>query len=224
MEEIILNHQQVSKIGFLDAFVNLRKLKLLDNYISEIEGLENLRVLEELSLEKNKLTGIQNLDNLKYLKKLDLGSNKIKRISNVQSLVSLTQLSLENNEISRLDGLEDLQCLMELYLGNNLISDMKETIKLKDLQRLIILDISGNLMSSQFGNNYRIYCIFHLRKLRVLDGLSIDNQEHQEAKETFSGRLTEEILTSRLAGRAMKDIRDLDLSSCKLRDFEDMFD
>ena len=58
-----------------------------------------------------------------------------------------------------MDGLEDLQCLMELYLGNNLISDMKETIKLKDLQRLIILDISGNLMSSQFGNNYRIYCI-----------------------------------------------------------------
>ena len=112
--------------------------------------------------------------------------------------MSLTQLSLENNEIQRLDGLEDLQCLMELYLGNNLISDVKETIKLKDLQRLIILDISGNLMSSQFGNNYRIYCIFHLRKLRVLDGLSIDNQEHQEAKETFSGRLTEEILNSRL--------------------------
>ena len=161
---------------------------------------------------------------MKYLKKLDLGSNKIKRISNVQTLVSLTQLSLENNEISRLDGLEDLQCLMELYLGNNLISDVKETIKLKDLQRLIILDISGNLMSSQFGNNYRIYCIFHLRKLRVLDGLSIDNQEHQEAKETFSGRLTEEILATRLQGRILKDIKELDLSSCKLRDFEDMFD
>ena len=63
---------------------------------------------------------------------------------------------------------------MELYLGNNLISDVKETIKLKDLQRLIILDISGNLMSSSFGSNYRIYCIFHLRKLRVLDGMSID--------------------------------------------------
>ena len=202
----------------------MRKLKLLDNCISEIEGLENLRVLEELSLEKNKISAIQNLDHLRYLKKLDLGSNKIKRISNVSTLVSLTQLSLENNEISRLDGLEDLPCLMELYVGNNLINDVKETTKLKDLQRLIILDISGNLMSSTFGSNYRIYCIFHLRKLRVLDGLSIDNQEHQEAKETFSGRLTEEILTSRLEGRVLKDIRDLNLSSCKLRDFEDMFD
>ena len=79
-------------------------------------------------------------------------------------------------------------------------------------------------MNNQFGNNYRIYCIFHLRKLRVLDGLSIDNQEHQEAKETFSGRLTEEILASRLNGRNLKEIKTLDLSTCKLRDFEDMFD
>jgi Leucine-rich repeat (LRR) protein len=62
--------------------------------------------------------------------------------------VNLTQLSLENNEISRLDGLEEMQCLMELYVGNNLISDVKETIKLKELQRLIILDISGNIMCS----------------------------------------------------------------------------
>jgi Leucine-rich repeat (LRR) protein len=48
----------IYKIGFLEPYVNLRKLKLLDNCINEIEGLESLRVLEELSLEKNKLTGI----------------------------------------------------------------------------------------------------------------------------------------------------------------------
>lgn len=58
----------------------------------------------------------------------------------------------------------------------------------------------------------------------MLDGISIDNQEHLEAKETFSGRLTEEILTSRLNGRKLVDIKEIDLSGCKLRDFEDMFD
>lgn len=115
---------------------------------------------------------------------------------------------------------------MELYLGNNLIADVKETIKLQDLQRLIILDISGNPMSSGAANNlnYRIYCIYHLRKLRVLDGMSIDPQEHIEAKETFSGRLTDEILYTRLNGRKLSDMKDLDLSNSKLRDFEDMFD
>lgn len=85
---------------------------------------------------------------------------------------------------------------MELYLGNNLIADTREIIKLKELQRLIILDISGNNLCND--NSYRIYCIFHLRKLRVLDGMAIELDEHLEAKETFAGRLTDEILDSRL--------------------------
>lgn len=71
-----------------------------------------------------------------------------------------------------LDGLDNLQTLMELYLGNNLIGDIKELIKLKALGRLIILDISGNYLSRD--QNYRIYCIFHLKKLKVLDGVSIE--------------------------------------------------
>ena len=135
---------------------------------------------------------------------------------------------MEDNEIQHLDGLENLQTLMELYLGNNLISDMKELVKLKQLSRLIILDISGNLLttfSKEQNNNYRIYCIFHLRKLKVLDGVSIEQAEHMDAKETFAGRLTEEILESRLGpGRKLSDIKELDLSSCRLRDFDNMFD
>lgn len=82
-------------------------------------------------------------------------------------------MSMEDNEIANLDGLENLQTLMELYLGNNLISDTREITKLKTLSRLIILDISGNNLSRD--SNYRIYCIFHLRKLKVLDGVSIEN-------------------------------------------------
>jgi Leucine-rich repeat (LRR) protein len=49
---------------------------------------------------------------------------------------------------------------MELYVGNNLITDVKETIKLKDLPRLIILDISGNPMCSTRDQSYRIFCVF----------------------------------------------------------------
>lgn len=116
---------------------------------------------------------------------------------------------------------------MELYLGNNIISDLKEIVKLKALSRLIILDISGNSLSST-GNtrdsNYRIYCIFHLKKLKVLDGVSVESTEHMDAKETFAGRLTDEILESRLNNRKLSDIKELDLSSCRLRDFDNMFD
>jgi len=111
---------------------------------------------------------------------------------------------------------------MELYLGNNMIDDIKEIINLKELARLIILDISGNNLIRE--DNYRIYCIFHLRRLRVLDGLSIENSECVEAKETFAGRLTNEILETRLGGYTMGTVKDLDLTGCKLRDFDKMFD
>ena len=135
---------------------------------------------------------------------------------------NLTQLSLEDNQIQKLSGFEDLQTLMELYLGNNLIDEIKEIINLKELQRLIILDISGNNLIRE--ENYRIYCIFHLRRLRVLDGLSIENSECVEAKETFAGRLTNEILESRLSGFTLANVKELDLTGCKLRDFDKMFD
>jgi Leucine-rich repeat (LRR) protein len=40
----------------------------------------------------------------------------------------------------------------------------------------------------------------------------------------FSGRLTDEVLLLRLKGKRLLDIRELDLSQCKLKDFSNMFD
>lgn len=40
----------------------------------------------------------------------------------------------------------------------------------------------------------------------------------------FSGRLTDEILSMRLKGKNLGEIKELDLSNCKLRDFNNMFD
>ena len=39
----------------------------------------------------------------------------------------------------------------------------------------------------------------------------------------FVGRLTEEILESRLNGSSLKDVKILDLSNSKLKDFDDIF-
>lgn len=54
--------------------------------------------------------------------------------------------------------------------------------------------------------------------------MSIENAECVEAKETFAGRLTQEILESRLGGHALATVKELDLTGCKLRDFDRMFD
>jgi len=101
VETLILSHKQISRIDnvTLEQFVNLRKLQLVDNGISKIEGLGRCKLLEELSLEKNKITSIEGVNHLRYLKKLDLGRNRIRRIDGLNQLESLTQLSMEDNEI-----------------------------------------------------------------------------------------------------------------------------
>jgi Leucine-rich repeat (LRR) protein len=222
-EVLIINHLKIKRIQNLEGFTNLRRLTLIDNLITKIEGIESWRLLEELSLEKNKISKIEGIGHLQYLKKLDLGSNSIKTIENLERLENLTQLSLEDNEIEALTGLTFLLNLLELYIGNNWFTNMKQVVELKKLPKLIILDISGNEMWGQ--PNYRIYIIFHLKKkLKVLDGMSIEASEIQQANEMFSGRLTDEILETRWATQYFNDLKELDISSCKLRDFEDMFD
>lgn len=110
---------------------------------------------------------------------------------------------------------------MELYLSNNSLIDFKEIQNLKHLNKLIILDLSGNVLSND--PNYRIYTLYMIKKLKVLDGISVELSEHQAAKDLFTGRLTEEILISRLNGLSPKNVQELDLSNCKLKDFEDIF-
>jgi len=63
---------------------------------------------------------------------------------------------------------------------------------------MIILDLSGNLFCKD--ENYRPFTIFHNKKLKVLDGIPIESAERKNSEEIFEGRLTEEILESKLNG------------------------
>jgi len=110
---------------------------------------------------------------------------------------------------------------MELYIGNNYIENVKEIKSLSELPKLIILDISGNPFTKEA--NYRIFILFYMKKLKVLDGISIEASETQLARETYTGRLSDEVLESRLNGTPAAEIRVLDLSNCKLKDFDEMF-
>jgi len=61
---------------------------------------------------------------------------------------------------------------------------------------------------------YRVYILFHLKKrLKVLDGISIEQNEIQQANEMFSGRLTDEIIESRSSTQYFSDLKELDISS-----------
>eukprot|EP00741_Cyanophora_paradoxa_P011210 tig00020554_g10830.t1 len=216
VEELELDHKRIRRIQNLEKCSNLRRLSLNDNEVSHIEGLERCLLLEELSLEENRIGRVEGLHACLYLKKLDLGKNRIAKVEGLEHLAHLAQLSLEDNEISSLHGLHRLTSLMELYIGNNRIADLKEVQQLKDLPKLIIADFSGNPVCDD--SEYRGYVIYHLRKLKVLDGVGIEAGEQSAAREKYSGKLTPELLVERVGHKFFEHVRELDLSGCRIKE------
>jgi Leucine-rich repeat (LRR) protein len=212
-----LTHMRIRKISNLDRLVNLRRLNFCDNEVSRIEGLDSLINLQELNLEENKITKIEGLERCLRLRKLELGKNRISRLEGVSQLRELTLFSVEDNDLNSLVGVQSLLSLMEFYAGNNKISFSRDVAVLKDLPKLIILDLSGNNMCSADAD-YRLFTIYTLRKLKVLDGVSIDANESQRAKEMFAGRLSTEMLAERLGHTSFGSVTELNLSASSIRD------
>jgi len=222
IEIIDLSHCKLKRLQGLEALVCLREAHFGHNDIEVIEGLAACVQLEELDLEKNLLTAIENLEANLLLKAIDLGKNKISSLKGLEQLQNLQLLSLSDNAIGSVEGFPALRSLSELYLANNLLSESKELGAFKPLEKLIILDLSGNPLCKD--PNYRQYTLFVNRKLKILDGVSIEAQEQQYAKHLFTGRITEEILLERIGELQVKHVKELDLSGCKLRDVEESFD
>ena len=216
VQELELNRLRLRKMHNLEKLVNCRRMSFVDNEITRIEGLEECSKLEEISFEENRIIKIEGFKNILNLRKLELGKNKITKIEGLDHLMNLTQLSLEDNELFTLGGIGRIVNLMELYIGNNKIKDIKEIHHLKENGKLIILDLSGNSMTKE--PDYRLYSIFHLKKLKVLDGISIDSTEATKAKELFSGKITSEFLVEKIGHNVdLGNLLELNLSSCGIR-------
>ena len=215
--EINCSKLKVRRIQSFEKCRDVRKLNLSENEISKIENLENNPNLEELYLDDNKIIKIENLTFLTNIRKLELGKNKINKIEGLEALPHLSQLSLEDNDIYSLQGIHKVQGLMELYIGNNKIDNLKELNYLREVPKLIILDLSGNPLCNE--NEYRLYTVFNLKKLKVLDGVSIDTNETTKAKETFAGKMSPELLTEKV-GKMTEwvNVTELNLSSCSIRE------
>ncbi|DAZ98103.1 TPA: hypothetical protein N0F65_005265 [Lagenidium giganteum] len=215
IEELCLNRELVSVIEGLEYMTSLRSISLCDNIIKRIDGFKACSRLEELSLEDNEIARIENLESLVFLKKLNLGRNRLTSIENLESLDNLTQLSLEENQITSLRGLGNAHKLMELYIGSNKIESLKEIQHLKSLPKLTILDLSGNEITRLV--DYRLYSVYYLRRVKVLDGVSISPQDQSDAKQKYSGKLTTEFIAEK-CGNAFDRIQEMNLSSCRIRE------
>lgn len=215
-----LHDKHLHTLSNLTHLENLKQLILSNNVINSLDGLICNTKLTELIMFENALTNMNYINNLTNLEILDLSGNKISNISGLEHLKKLTQLSLESNDISSLKGLINLTSLLELYIANNKLTNIKDVqMYLKPLPRLLILDLSGNPLTNTTPN-YRLFTIYQLRKLKVLDGVSIDSIESNSAKEQYSGKLTKDFLMERLGNHSFDKITELDISGCRIKDIE----
>jgi len=222
IEELDMDHRRLRKVANLSRMGNLRRASFCDNEITRIEGLDSCVLLEELLLEENRIVRIEHMNHFSNLRKLDLGRNKLTKTDGLEGLTMLTELSLEDNEISELQGLSVLPSLMELYLCNNKVSVLSEILWLKDLPKLIILDMFGNACFND--PEYHLYTIFYLKKLKVLDGVPVDSQEQLKARDKYAGRITDEWLEEHLGHREFGQVSKLEVPNAFVRECNSLCD
>lgn len=214
---LALNRTQLDNVLRIDVMRRLVHLQLRCNHIHDMEPLMALTCLETLDLEDNRIRRMAGLAPLVRLRRLDLSKNYIERAESLDTLKSLQYLSLSHNRISSLAPLSTCGSLLELYCSSNMVASEKEALHLRDLPKLIILDLAGNPCASI--DVYRSYVVFQVKRLKVLDGISIDAAEIQRSKDTFAGRISAELLRERLpAGAEWGLARELNLASCALKE------
>ena len=136
--------------------MNLRKLRLANNGITDLRPIAGLAKLKFLELWSNPISDLMPLSNLTGLELLYLGACDIDDITPLASLTKLTSLDLRFNVIVDISRLAGLSRLTELLLTNNLITDVSPLLELTSLERL---ELHGNRIADH----------------SPLDGISLDH-------------------------------------------------
>ena len=159
--KFIQTHGIKNLLGLENA-VNLEKLDLNENEISDLSPIAKLNKLTKLSLIRNRISDLQPLSELTNLEYLDLYANKIENISPLAKLTNLKHLDLHNNNnqtgdpvhptvsggIKDISAVKNLTKLEMLSLGSNNISDITPIKNLTNIKDLVL---GGNHISDYSG-------------------------------------------------------------------------
>lgn len=221
VDSLTVRRKDLRRLSDLDKLINVRHVDFACNEIQKMEGLAALTRLETLNFEENRLSSIENCEQLRELRELNVARNKLVRLDNLLALSNLIRLSVEGNQISSLRGVSGLPNLCELYAGDNQIAETREIFHLKTVNKLVILDLTGNPVTRTF--EYRPYVLFTLRRVKVLDGDGVDALEHGDARSRFAGRLTRDFLEVKFGRRHFRGVEKLDLRNSRLKELGDTF-
>jgi len=171
----------------------LTHLELSYKNILEIDNLLGMDRLEELRLDNNIITKITGLETLVNIKWLDLSFNLIEKVEGLDCLTKMTDLSLYSNRIVELSGLDNLHELNVLSVGSNKLQSLEESIRyLCSLKNnLQVLRIDDNVFQKNQDKDYKKYAISRLDRLQYIDYQLIEASVRIKAKEDHKDEINE---------------------------------
>jgi len=164
-------------------------VKLTSEVISHGYQYMNVSKEYELSLRGFKIMSVQNLSATNdQFSCINLIDNSISEINYLPQLKNLKTLMLTNNRISKIEKDFAINCpfLKNLVLINNKIADFEQIDNIascKSLEKLYLLD---NVVTKM--KNYRLYVIYKIPSLRILDFQRITKKEREESIKKFSNK------------------------------------
>lgn len=142
----------------------------------------------EIDLRENKIPAIENLGaTLDQFDTIDFTNNEVRVLGGFPKFIRLKTVLLSNNRVIRIDSQlhETLANLEEVQLSNNMITELGDLQPLAKCTKLARLSLTSNPVSKL--KHYRLYVIYLIPQLRVLDMQKIKDKERKEAAELFGG-------------------------------------
>ncbi|CAF1053930.1 unnamed protein product [Brachionus calyciflorus] len=143
----------------------------------------------ELCLRGYKIGLIENLGaTLNQFDTIDFSDNEIRRLDGFPLLTKIKSLIFNNNKIQFVgQNLSHfLPNIENLVLTNNNIEDLIEIDNLASFKTLKYLTLLRNPVAAL--KHYRLYTIYRIPSLRVLDFKRIRDKERQEAQKLYKGK------------------------------------
>ncbi|KAJ2881247.1 U2 snRNP complex subunit [Coemansia aciculifera] len=164
-------------------------MKLTADLIASSPSYINAIKDRELDLSSNNIAVIENLGATRDLNdSLNLCHNNIRVLGNFPTLDRLQCLYLADNRIAAIerDLAQFFPRLRTLVLTNNDIGDLVDLEPLKEFGELEILSLVNNPVMSK--KDARLWCVWRLASLRVLDFERVKQGERDEAKRLFEAK------------------------------------
>ncbi|KAI8887446.1 L domain-like protein, partial [Backusella circina FSU 941] len=162
-------------------------MKLTADLLSESVSRINPLGDRELILRDYKIPVIENLGVTKDLNDtIDFVNNDLRVFGNFPRLNRLQNVFLNNNRISKIESNinEFLPSLKTIILTNNAISELGDLEPLILCKKLTHLSVMDNPVAKK--PHYRLYIIYKVPQIRVLDFNKVKQSERKEAAALFA--------------------------------------